>query len=175
MAEKKITQLTALASVATSDVLPIVDDPGGSPETKKVTVANLFAALTAAALPTDIRTRFVNYSIGGDTVAISTGVVKGDLMWEISGTLQSWTLLADQSGAIKIDVWKDTYANFPPTDADTICNGHEPEIAASGAKAQDTDLSDWGDTSIAAGDIWRFNVDSCTSITAVTICFKVLI
>lgn len=44
MADLKITELTALASVDTGDILPIVDDPGGVPITKKITVANVLAA-----------------------------------------------------------------------------------------------------------------------------------
>jgi len=51
MADKKITELTALgAAPDTADILAIVDDPGGSPVTKKVTVANLLAAQTAGNL-----------------------------------------------------------------------------------------------------------------------------
>ena len=50
MADKKITQLTALgAAPDTADILAIVDDPGGTPVTKKVTVANLLAALDKSA------------------------------------------------------------------------------------------------------------------------------
>lgn len=41
MADKKITQLTELASVSSVDLLPIVDDPSGLPELKKITVAKL--------------------------------------------------------------------------------------------------------------------------------------
>lgn len=41
MADTKITALTELTSAATTDILPIVDDPGGTPITKKITVANL--------------------------------------------------------------------------------------------------------------------------------------
>lgn len=47
MADKKITALTELTSVAPTDVLAIVDDPGGSPVTKKITVANLLGNVTA--------------------------------------------------------------------------------------------------------------------------------
>ena len=50
MADKKVTELTALgAAPATTDILLIVDDPGGTPITKKVTVANLLAALDKTA------------------------------------------------------------------------------------------------------------------------------
>lgn len=114
----------------------------------------------------------LNFIIDGGGSAITTGQ-KGHIVVDFACTILAWTLLADQSGAIKIDVWKDTYANFAPTDADTICNSHEPEIAASGAKAQDTDLSDWGDVTVDAGDVLAFNVDSCATITRCTIALKV--
>lgn len=41
MADQKITALTELTTVAGGDLLPIVDDPGGSPVTKKITRDNL--------------------------------------------------------------------------------------------------------------------------------------
>lgn len=41
MPDQKITQLTALATPATEDLIPIVDDPSGSPIVKKVTLGNL--------------------------------------------------------------------------------------------------------------------------------------
>lgn len=113
----------------------------------------------------------ITFVIDGGGSAITTGV-KGDLEIPFACTLNAWTLLADASGAIKIDIWKDTYANFPPTDADSITNAHEPEIAASGVKAQDTDISDWADVTVDAGDILRFNVDSCATITRVTLSIK---
>jgi hypothetical protein len=41
VANKKITELTELTDVAAGDLLAIVDDPEGTPATKRVTVANL--------------------------------------------------------------------------------------------------------------------------------------
>jgi len=41
MADAKITELTALTTPATEDLLAIVDDPAGTPITKKITLANL--------------------------------------------------------------------------------------------------------------------------------------
>lgn len=45
MANKFITELTELASLATIDIFPVVDDPANSPETKKITFANVYAAI----------------------------------------------------------------------------------------------------------------------------------
>jgi hypothetical protein len=45
MSDKKISQLTALTTPANDDLLPIVDDPAGSPITKKITWANIKAAI----------------------------------------------------------------------------------------------------------------------------------
>ena len=50
MADQKITDLTALTTVADADLLAIVDDPSGTPTTKKITKANLVKALPLANL-----------------------------------------------------------------------------------------------------------------------------
>ena len=41
MADAKITELEELTVAENDDVLAIVDDPGGSPVTKKIKVSNL--------------------------------------------------------------------------------------------------------------------------------------
>jgi hypothetical protein len=114
----------------------------------------------------------ITFIIDGGGSAITTGQ-KGHLEIPFACTLTAWTLAADVAGAIVIDVWKDTYANFPPTDADAMPGGgKEPTIAATNQKAQDTDISDWTTVAIAAGNILAFNVDSCTTITRVTLSLK---
>lgn len=47
MADTKISALTELTTPINEDLLPIVDDPAGTPVTKKVTVANLFVYLAS--------------------------------------------------------------------------------------------------------------------------------
>jgi len=112
----------------------------------------------------------ITFIIDGGGSAITTGE-KGHLEIPFDCEIQRVTLLADQSGSIKIDIWKDIYANFPPDDADSICGGNEPEIS-SAQKYQDATLSGWTKT-INAGDILAFNVDSCATITRVTLALKV--
>ena len=104
----------------------------------------------------------------GLTVVFQTPVANDniDVLVPFACTVVAWTLLANASGAIVIDVWNDALANYPPADADAMPGaGQEPTIAASGTNAQDTDLSNWGDVAIAAGSTLRFNVDSVTTIT----------
>lgn len=118
------------------------------------------------------RTATINFVIDGGGAEIADGV-KGDVRIPFACIVNSWTLLADQSGAIVVDIWKDTLANFPPTDVDSMCSGKEPTIAASGTNATDTTITDWTTDDIAADDILRFNVDSCTTIQRCTLALKV--
>lgn len=103
----------------------------------------------------------VMFNIDGSGSAIQTGI-QGDIRFPFACTITKAHLLADQNGSIVIDLWKDTYANFPPTVADTITASAKPTIS-SALKAEDTTLTGWTVT-VAAGDIIRVNVDSCTTI-----------
>ena len=101
---------------------------------------------------------------------ITTGI-KGDTSIPFDCTINSVTMLADVSGTIVIDIWKDTFANYPPTDAESITASAPPTISAATASTDNT-LSGWT-TSISAGDTLRFNVDSCSSITRCVLVLKV--
>lgn len=109
--------------------------------------------------------------IDGGGLAITTGI-KGDIEISFACTIQQVTLLADQSGSIVVDIWKDSYANFPPTVADTITASAKPTISAA-TKSQDATLTGWN-TAIAEGDILRFNVDSATTVQRVTLSLRVI-
>lgn len=112
----------------------------------------------------------IGITIDGGGSAITTGV-KGYIEVPYACTIVRATTLADVSGSIVIDVWKDTYANYPPTVADTITASAKPTIS-SATKAQDSTLTGWT-TSVSAGDIIGFNVDSCTTITRAHLILKV--
>jgi hypothetical protein len=112
------------------------------------------------------------YVCDGAGAAITTGI-KVDIEIFFKCDLARITLLPDVSGSITWDVWKDTYANFPPTVADTIIGGGgtKPLISAT-TKAQQTTFAGYT-TAWADGDILRLNVDSCTTITRCSFCCKV--
>ena len=111
----------------------------------------------------------ITFIINGGGSAITTGQ-KGHLEIPFACTITGWTILADQSGSIVVDVWKDTYANFPPTVADTITGTEKPTLA-SVQKNQDLSLTTWT-TAVAAGDILAFNVDSVATVTRVTLSIR---
>jgi hypothetical protein len=113
----------------------------------------------------------INYVLDGGDAAIPTGVA-GDLTIDFACVLDTWSLLADEPGSISVDIWKAAYTSFPPTDADSMCPGHEPSITA-GSKAQGT-VADWAVNYLAPGDVLRFNVDACTGIWRATLSLKAL-
>lgn len=86
-------------------------------------------------------------------------------------TINSVTMTADVSGSIVIDIWKDAYANFPPTVADSITAAAKPTIS-SAIKSVDSTLTGWT-TSVAAGDVLMFNVDSASTLTTLDLVLKV--
>jgi hypothetical protein len=112
----------------------------------------------------------IQFIIDGGGSAITTGV-KGDLMIPFNCTVQGWDIVADQSGSIVVDIWKDTYANFPPTVADTVTGSEKPTLSTA-TKNQDLTLSSWT-TSFTRGDWLRYNVDSITTVTRVTVVIRI--
>lgn len=104
-------------------------------------------------------------SIGStDGPVIGTGV-KARAWFSFPCKITGWTILGDAVGSIVIDVWKDSYANHPPTVADTIAGTEKPTLAAA-QKNQDLSLSTWNQN-VAAGDVLFFNVDSASGVKQV--------
>ena len=111
---------------------------------------------------TDIAVVFV---IDAGGVVISTGL-RGCLYIPFDGTIISANILADVSGDIIVDIWKDVLANYPPTDADSICAA--APLTIDGATNAAGTITTW-DKTITAGDVLSFNIDSIATITRVTI------
>ena len=118
------------------------------------------------AFPGD-RQAVLEIHIDGGGTAITTGI-KLDIPFPLFPcTVMAWDLVADQSGSIVIDLWKDKYANFPPTVADTITASAKPTLA-SVTKNQALKVPTWI-KNIDKGDVLRVNVDSVATVTRVTL------
>lgn len=123
----------------------------------------------AATLAAALKVVEICFIIDGGGSALTTGQ-KGHVKIPFACAINQADLYADQSGSVVIDIWKDTYANFPPTGADTITAAAKPTLSGA-QKYQDATLTGWT-TAIAAGDILAYNVDSVATITRLTVSLK---
>lgn len=112
----------------------------------------------------------ITFVIDGAGNTITTGV-KGDIQVPFPCVIKSWSLVADQSGNCVIDVWKDSFTNFPPVDADSITASAPPTLSSNNRNTNST-MTGWT-TTISADDFLRYNVDSAAGVTRVTLTFKV--
>jgi len=89
-----------------------------------------------------------------------TSGIKGEMTLDVTGEIQSWTIIADKDSQIQLDIGKVDYANFP--NFSSICGTERPELGniSTGATARtntNTTLSSWNRT-LNAGDILQFEV-----------------
>jgi hypothetical protein len=68
MADKKVTQLTALTTPTAPDLLLIVDDPNGTPVSKKITLKSFFGAVTSNTVFS------ANVTVSGNRVQLASNV-----------------------------------------------------------------------------------------------------
>lgn len=132
---------------------------------------SLLNEASAASTVTDLgldntKVASISFVIDGGGAAITTGV-KGYLQIPFGCTITQATQLADQSGSIVTNIWKCTYSQFDagsthPVSSDKITSSTPPTISTT-YKSTDSTLTSWT-TSISAGDILAFNVDSITTI-----------
>jgi hypothetical protein len=81
--------------------------------------------------------------------------------------------VSDVSGSIVVELWADTYANFPPTSGDELTSTEKPTLSAA-SKNQDTSLAGGAGWAIAAGEWLRFNVLSVATVKRVTVSLTVV-
>ena len=162
-----------IQDVSATDRLLMRDTAGAGDIEEGVVASGIeFSGAPGIRLTTQARTRQITMIIDGGGSVITTGC-KGFVACPFTGTITGARLLSSDgsgpatSGSIVIDVWKDTYANYPPTVADTITASAKPTITTA-TKSDDTTLTGWT-TSVTAGDVFGFNVDSVTSLIRVTL------
>ncbi len=152
---------TALSSWTTNlspgDILEFVVDSATTVKTVNI-ILNVTRTVTG--------TSCMNFIIDNSGFAIESGG-KGYLTVPFSGPLVGWTLLADTSGSIVIDVKKATYAAFPTTTS-MVGAAAKPTLSAA-TKNIDSDITDWTTTAVTSGDIIEIVVDSAATVTRVTL------
>jgi len=118
-------------------------------------------------------TETINFIIDGGGATITTGI-KGDIVLDFACTIVSAELRECSSvgtATAVVNIWKTAESGWPPTVSNTITSSTPPTLAGA-AKEIDSTLTSWT-TSVAAGDILRVNVDSCTGGQRLTLSLKV--
>lgn len=156
VAESGLSGETALASLSTGLL-------------KVTTGTGALSTATGADLPSHTHTGVAagaGYLIDGGGATITTGV-KGDLPpMPFAGNITGYAILADQSGSITVQLWKDTMANYPPVVGDlvlTMTLTSNTRVPTSGSYTAVTAIP------FAVGDVLRVNVSSATTVKRATI------
>lgn len=126
-------------------------------------------ALVIGDMPANVKKRDIILALDGNGSAIAAGGI-----WYLSnvnfgGTITGWDVVADQVGSIVIDVWKANAA--VPTVANTITASSLPTLT-SAQSAFNGSVSGWT-TSISAGDVFGFKVNSASTVTKVSLALRV--
>lgn len=120
------------------------------------------AAGSGGAAPSTRGATFVSGS------ALSVPVNDVPVRIPIACTITKVTVLTlGGTGSCVVDIWKDTYAAYPPVVADSICAAAKPTIS-SGIKYEDSTLTGWT-TAVAAGDVLMFHLESTSTFTVIAI------
>lgn len=90
MADKKVSELTAHTNLSGDDLLMVVNDPAGTPTSRKISITNFFANVVPATVHKGVTTLRANTTISGTRLTISANsTVSGSLT--LSGALKSST------------------------------------------------------------------------------------
>lgn len=194
MVDKKITALTELTAAVSTDMAVIVDDPGGSPATKKITLANLIAGVATAKGDINVGTgvstssalavgtnaqKLVANSAATNGVAwidddVAIEVIMGGGLISVGTqcylevpfdmTIEAVRLVSSLSGSIVVDIYKTALS---PWNAISITASAKPTLSSADIY-EDTDLTGWT-VALAKGDWLVFNVNSVTTCVLVTL------
>ena len=104
---------------------------------------------------------------------MSSGI-KGEMTLDVTGEIQSWTVIGDQDGQIQFDIKKVDYANFP--NFVSICGTERPQLGDLTTQLQErknnnTTISSWN-KSLNAGDIIQFEVVYAINIQRCVVSMK---
>jgi hypothetical protein len=126
--------------------------------------------LAPAQLSSSARVRSFGVTMDGGGNVLTAGVA-GYITIPYACVINGWSVQADQSGSVAVDVWK--AAGGIPSGANKISGSSGPSL--SGAQlAQSSSLTGWT-TSISPNDVVAFSVAGATSVTRATVVVNCMI
>jgi hypothetical protein len=123
------------------------------------------------AASTNTRTRSVGAIFNGGSSTPTAGQTVFVYV-PYSGTITAATLIADQTGSAVVDVWKVARTSVPGTVANTITASDLPTLS-SAVQETDTTLTGWT-TSVSAGDVVYFHLNSASTVTNLNVVLTVV-
>lgn len=113
-------------------------------------------------------TRTIAFILDNGSQDITVGS-KGFLHLDVSGTIESWAVLSEQTGSIAVDIQKTTYDDYPNNFTSMV--GSEYPRMISQSKNKDDNLTTWT-KQVNANDVLDFRVLSCSGIRKCTVTLK---
>ncbi len=113
-------------------------------------------------------TTAIEFIIDGGGSTITTGA-KGSLFVPFAGTISTWSLIADQSGSITIDILR---ANNAVPSSSIVGGGTKPTLSSAQFNGLQAPAS-WTSTALAANDVLSFSVSTVATVTRVILSLQV--
>lgn len=118
-------------------------------------------------------TRTINYVVESGSFDMEPGV-KGEITLDVTGTIDSWTIVSDQPGTLILDIKKSSYQDYP--NMVSITGSEKPYLGVINGiqqvKNKDEDLTTWNRV-LNAGDVLQYEVIAVSNIKRFLIALKV--
>jgi len=158
----KLTALTAVTSASDDDIIYLVDDPGGTPVGKKITVANFIGSISY----TDVIGCFVNNTIALSTTSntcpfkTTIDAATSNFPWPEAGELSNMIIRTSSTQSATGSMVATLYVNGSATSLVAT-------VTAGGAGGSYSDITHT--VTIAAGDVLRWVVQNNATATSANI------
>lgn len=115
------------------------------------------------------RTLGMTFDGGGSPPTVGS---VGYVVAQVTGTIRGWAMVADAAGSAVVDVWK--AAGAIPTNANSIAAAAKPTLTAQ-QLASSTAVGTWTTTSVTAGDVLGFELESVATVTRLTVALEIVV
>lgn len=160
-------------TAAASPAAPSLTQSGSKWQIKLAQVTVDAAAVTIAAgkvadyRPWALGQFSIPIRLGNGVAVPSTGAMPVAIYIPRKCKIRAWSIVADASGSIVVDLWRDVLANYPPTVADTIVSSGKPTLSSARTASASPTNTTWPNRVLLAGHYLLPNIDSVSTVKMV--------